>query len=296
MPIAKPYRIILDKPKINFLVYGPPGVGKTTFAASAQDHPDLAPVLVANFEGGLLSLTSRGDIDAVDITSMEQLDDLFWKMKNNIDDFGQYRTLVIDSGTELQTLALEETTRKEILKDQAQNKGGGRTIDDLEIRTYGTSGTMVSRLMRWFRDLDVNLIVTALPKYIYSQGADKRVSTPQEVTPAFTSKLGISVMGYVDMVWFLGEKDKRRFLLTQDNGIYRAKTRGYNFAKALGEIYPDPWVPDIYNLLLESEKSKERAQPTVNSIPLTSVDVFAPVAPLVEGVEVPEQEVAEVSL
>src|SRR5690349_4192777 len=112
MPIT-PYRVVLDKPKINALIYGSPGVGKTTLAASAAGHPDLSPVLAINFEGGLLSITSRGDIDAVDIKTMADVDEVFWSLRNKNNGFENYKTVFLDSGSEMQTLALEEATRNE---------------------------------------------------------------------------------------------------------------------------------------------------------------------------------------
>jgi hypothetical protein len=235
------------------MLYGRPGIGKTTLAASAQEHEDMSPVLTANFEGGLLSIGSRGDIDAVDIKTIEQVDELFWLIRNGTPPYDQYKTLVIDSGSEMQTLALEEAVRLEMAKKEKQGRLGDRTIDDIEIQNYGKSGAQLARMFRWFRDLPINLIITALPKFVFPQGADTRTSQPIEVCPSFTNKLGVQVMGYVDFLWYLYEEGGIRKLLTRDTGSYRAKTRGYNFSLALGNPYPNPWLPTIYNLLIEAE-------------------------------------------
>jgi hypothetical protein len=279
-----PYRVVLGKPKLNILVYGAPGSGKTTFASSANDHPDMSPVLYASFESGLLSVATRG-VDAVDIHSVKQMDELFWLMfngkKNNDPVWGKYKTVVVDSGSEMLTLALEEATREEIEKDRRAGKNPNRGQDDLELRTYGKAGAQIARLMRWFRDLDVNLIVTALPKSTFSPGADQRTNTPIEVTPQFTNKVGVSVMGYMDMVWYLGVNEhdnNRRYLITRNRKPIIAKTRGYNFSNALGEIYPDPWLPVIYELLLSSESGGAKAEETVNPTPMniSGIDLFPP--------------------
>lgn len=290
-----PYRVKLDNPKLNILLYGKQGIGKSTLAASAQEHPAMSPVLFANFEGGLLSLTSRGDVDAIDIKSMDQMDKLFWLLQNQTPPFNQYKTIVIDSGSEMQNLAMEEATRAEIASWQKKNQGKvpERTIDDIEIQTYGKVTAQLSRLFRWYRDLPLNVIITALPKMTYIKGADQRTATPTLVEPFFTNKLGTQLMGYMDMVWYLGEDPatSRKFILPKDRGPYRAKTRGFNFLKALGEVYADPWLPIMYELLLSSEQSPDHAtQAPPSNVPIQVADIMAEVE--AAEAEVSETEVA----
>lgn len=275
-----PYRVVVDKPRLNILLYGSPGIGKTTLAASANEHPDLGPVLIANFEGGLLSIASRGDIDAVDIRSMKEADELFWALRNKTAGFEKYKTVVIDSGSEMYTLALEEAIREDMRKDPTKSLARGRTIDDIELQNYGRSGAQIGRIMRWFRDLPMNVIITALPKVQFAQGADQRIATPNSITPSFSAKLGVQIMGFMDFVWYMGEtQEKRRYLIPEARGPYAAKTRGYQFAKALNAggkgVYPDPWLPTIYDLLISSESGNERAEiQPVNSTPLDSAEIF----------------------
>lgn len=252
MPVI-PYRVTLGTPRINALIYGRPGSGKTTLAASAADHPDMAPILVANFEGGLLSVAGRGDVDAVDIRTMEQMDDIFWGLRNRTPGFEHYKTLIVDSGSEMQTLALEEAVREDITAQRKKGKGLERTIDDIELQNYGKSGAQLARMMRWFRDLPVNVIITALPKFVFASGGNERTSAPIEVFPSFTNRLATQIMGYVDFVWYLYEEGGTRQMLTRDTGSYRAKTRGFNFNIALGSPHPNPWLPNLYNLLMSSE-------------------------------------------
>lgn len=277
MALEKPYRVKMDPNNvhINLLLYGPQGVGKTTLAASAQEHPALGPVLLVNFEGGTLSLVSRGDIDAIDINSIDEVDELFWLLRNKTDGFEQYKTIILDSGSEMQTLALEDTARAEIEKARRQGKNTERTIDDMELQTYGKSGAQLSRIFRWFRDLPINTIVTALPKFTYPAGANTKTGTPSLVVPFFTDKLGTQIMGYMDFVWYMGDDGSgRKYILTRDQGPYRAKTRGFNFANALGAIHSDPWLPNIYEMLLESEKGQARAEAVTNEEPVSVSNLF----------------------
>lgn len=234
----------------NTIVYGEPGSGKTHFAASAQDHPAMANVLFLNIEGGLLTVVDRGDIQAVDVRSVDQLEEAYWALQSGENGLDKIRTVVIDSGTELQTLSLESIANA--AKQRNPNKR--EDVDTFEQRDYLKSTNSLKRILRYFRDMDKNVIITALPKYVYPKGGEEQ--EPTECMPSFTSKLSTSLQGYVDNVWYLHydkEKDKR-YLVTQPRGIYKAKTRGAVFSEKLGAYVENPTMPAIYNLLTEGAK------------------------------------------
>lgn len=252
------YRVVPEAPRIKALLYSEPGAGKTTLAATAQDHPSMEPVLFANIEGGLISVAHRRDLHAVDITSTGDLMGLFYKLKNKEEPYDAINTVVIDNVTELQTLNLDEIVQAELSKP---NKSSARTSED-EIfqEDYGTSTVQLSRLFRWFKGLDINVILTAHAKFVYPPSRNTRQGTNQDVEPTavlpmLTQKLMKSVMGMVDYVWFLqyDPEEKARFMLTRPDGIYQAKTRGPYFAEALGPVVKNPTMPELYDLLVKSE-------------------------------------------
>jgi len=147
-------------------VYGPQGAGKTTFAAMAQDHPDMKDVLFLDCEGGLMSVVSRGDIHYERIHSTAQLEEVFWKIANGDPEYRQFRTFVIDSVTELQAVNIEEVVSESIEKEKRRGRVD-RSIDEPHLRDYGKRTSRLRRILRWYKNLPVNAIPTALPKYSY---------------------------------------------------------------------------------------------------------------------------------
>lgn len=249
-------------------IYGPQGAGKTTFAAMAQDHPDMKDVLFLDCEGGLMSVVSRGDIHYERIRSTGQLEEIFWKVANGDPEYQRFKTFVIDSVTELQAVNIEEVVSESIEKERRRRRQQDidRSIDEPHLKDYGKSTIRLRRILRWYKNLPVNIILTALPKYVYpprKEGQQEDDRQPTEVRPDVTDKLGNALMGLVDCVWYLYTEDirdengnvvgKGRFMLTQDYGPFRAKTRGQRFAQALGLVVKDPYLPDLYELLLRTE-------------------------------------------
>lgn len=77
----KAFKIVPVKPvglrKINMMVYGPYGHGKTTFATSAVDIASMNDVLFLNAESGDMSITNRRGLDIINISNYDQLARIF---------------------------------------------------------------------------------------------------------------------------------------------------------------------------------------------------------------------------
>ena len=84
---------------LKLLVYGPPAVGKTTLAGTAEDHEDMAPVLLCNIEGGELSVKNRLDVWTTDqLRDVKSVEEVFWHIAQGDDGWNQYKTIVIVAG------------------------------------------------------------------------------------------------------------------------------------------------------------------------------------------------------
>lgn len=269
----KPYKLEFVNPQLNALVYADPGVGKTLFAATAAEHEEMRDVLILNIEGGLSTLANMPHVYAVDpgydvdpktgnrvrnnVSILDDCENYFWKIMRKEEGFENVRTVVLDSGSELQNIDLLHIVQKQI--DDGKRKGGEETKDEIYQEDYSNSTNRMRRLLRMFRDAPIHFIVTALVKNTFKKGNGKN-DEPKliEVSPQFTAKLSESAQGYVDFVWYLyTDANGDRQLLSSKRGVTKAKTRNKIFAESLGDKTENPNLAEMYQMYCDAVAPKE---------------------------------------
>lgn len=175
------------KTQFNVLLYGDPGVGKTTLACSAP-----SPVLIDVERGGKVLLQNEGlcDIPTFEPTSFADVEELFWTAKK-----GElpYETFVLDSLTEFQKRHLDELLVKAAKEQRRPNREYLAEQQD-----YRLSTEMLRRLVLMFRDLPQNLVVTSHAVEEKDEYSGRIITRPS-VTP----KLAGTVIGMMDVVAYL---------------------------------------------------------------------------------------------
>jgi hypothetical protein len=209
-----------DKDSLIVMVYGPTGVGKTTFAGTFPK-----PIFL-NVERGDESLvdTPLGDKEVIaDIENMDDFKEAWGRIKQG--EWGEmFETVVIDSLTEWQEHLMDS-----ILEEQGKNYP--------TLREWGIAKQRILRMVRNIKDLRMNLVFICGEKEETDDGVVvKRPSLsggdiPQRVGAA------CDVVGY-----FTAEKDESGNI---ERDIHIEPDRDYYAKHRLGDHIESPIEPDF---------------------------------------------------
>lgn len=203
----------ISKPEVvstnlKVMIYGEPGVGKTTFVASAPNS------LLIDVERGARTLVGHNDVDVLEYVSIEQIEATIRYLRDDHSSFAKYDTIAFDSLSEMQRRLIDQQLGKasEVTKTPQYKADWG---------IYGENTQRLRSLMSAFRDIPKNLIVTAQAKQ------EKDDSTGiMMYRPDLTPKLAATVAGLFDIVGYLRINSKgERILQVQPSRTVLAKTR-----------------------------------------------------------------------
>lgn len=229
---------------VNMLIYGDPGAGKTFFGGSAEDHKETSPLLVFDVEGGVMTLRHRSSVDVIQIRSMKALQDNINAIAKQPDMY--YKTLFVDSGTELQKLDM-----RTVMLEQHQKKPETTDIYVPSQREWGKSGERVRMIVRALRDLECNVIMSALGAVDQDDRTGRRL-----IHPSFPGKLKSELAGFFDIVGHLkavaeGGEIKRTIQFVKTENLIAKDRSG-----ALPNLMENPSFPEIWELIHSNSKVK----------------------------------------
>lgn len=250
--------------KLNWMLYGLPGSGKTALGATLQMHEDTTRVLILSIEGGIFSLK---DMDwekfsapaVIHIDSLGVLEEVYFALVGNSKEFAGIQTVVVDSLTELAAKDLESTVRRNLTKVSRTGKRR-ESVDDAWLEDRGEVTSRQARLIRGFRDMQYNFVATAHPRFTYMKDSDGMPRTdqpPLKCEPGFGERLRQHLCGYMDYVWYMKEGDGTYCdILTRSRGPYYAKSRNNGwerFGEAIRWPKGTPLLADVWNSVIHDK-------------------------------------------
>lgn len=207
-----------DEQRINALIYGNAGAGKTTMALTVPEKP-----LVISAEAGLMPLADA-EIDYIEVKTIGDVHEAYSFINSGDHD---YKWIVIDSISEIAEVLLAEEMEKN--KDPR--------------KAYGETQMQMMGLIRAFRDLPFNVYMTAKQERVKDDMTGMMLYSPAMVG----TKLGQQIPYLFDLVFALRiEKDAegkdQRWLQTSGDNQYIAKDRSGKL-----EQFEQPNINEIVN-------------------------------------------------
>jgi phage nucleotide-binding protein len=194
---------LVERQGVCLLVYGAAGSGKTVLCTTAP-----SPTLIISAEGGLLSIRNA-DVKAIEVKSVADINEIYDYLYNHPKEF---QTVCLDSVSEVSEVVL--ANEKEKTKDPRQ--------------AYGTVIDEMMRLLRQFRDLPMDVVMTAKQERLRDegQGGGSVLYMPSMVG----AKLPQAIPYLFDEVFALrvdknDEGETTRWLQTEKDWQYEAKDR-----------------------------------------------------------------------
>lgn len=231
---------------IKVLIYGPPGSGKTYRALTL----DPKKTLVISAEAGLLPLAGV-EMDVIKLRDWGDIKPVYMELLKP-ETQKKYRNVFIDSLTEINEMGKEQIVKKD---RPAIKTNQGQVYDDLmTLQDWGLLLTRMTRLIRSFRDLPYNIIITALEDV----HKDEQAGTISYV-PSINGKLAVNIGGYFDEVFRLVTKEAddeiHRQFITGKTERSIAKDRSGVLA-----LYEEPHLGKIFRKIIKKFSVEEKTK------------------------------------
>lgn len=228
----------------SIMLYGQPGIGKTWLAGTSIQHKDLSPVLLIDADGGSKTVRGKKRFEGIDIIRVYQFE-AFNEIYAMLEKASKYKTVIIDNLGMVHSMAMDLEMEKVCRDDPA------REPHVPSRREYGIVRAQIHKLVRFFTELGVNLVVTA-----HAELDKDEVTGLTRIRPAIAGKLAYEIPGLVDVVGYLETErpEKGGGRRKNDDVIRVARFQPYRRVDAkdesdnLGVTMQDPTMPKIAKL------------------------------------------------
>lgn len=175
----------------SFLFYGRAGTGKTTVSAT---FPGPRLLLDVNDRG--TDSISDTDTDVISVTEWLQFDEIYWDIKDNPSRYAKYKTIIIDTVSQAQGLAIEHILKKK--KKSTKHAG------DWGIMSRQEWGEVTQVMKSWiveFRDLPFIVVFLAQDRVSREGDEDEELEDVMpEIGPSLTPSVAKNLCAAVYVI------------------------------------------------------------------------------------------------
>lgn len=245
MKVTRPPK--LTDAHFNCIFYAVTGAGKTHLLGTANDCPVTSPMLLVNFNGGMLTLAGR-EIDIVSPTNFTELQEIYEFLR---EDNTKYRSVGVDTLTDEQRDISLGTLLKEVDDEMAYTDLGRDTPPDR--RVWLQSAHQMRKLIRAFRDLSY-LKKKSKRLHVFMTAHERVDEQSGFGIPAISGVVGLEAGGYVDVLARLTKRRRNvdgkiktvRYLYTEEHETEEGVVYlGKNRTGRLGAVVKEPTISKI---------------------------------------------------
>lgn len=181
--IKKPNELVV-KTNLSALIYGQPGMGKTTLALSAP-HP-----LLLDFDGGIHRVNAAHRVDTVQISKWEEVDEVMQDP-----DIAGYKTIVIDTAGKMLSFM-----DKYIMQNNAKMRKADGT---LSLQGYGVRKNMFINFVNQVSLMGKSVIFVAHER-------EEKVGDEKQIRPEIGGSSAGDLIKELDLVGYMEAVGKKR--------------------------------------------------------------------------------------